>query len=259
MSPEFPRALGVTAPDDPGRLRAHRVGDETYDDLSGSRGETGMRPRIALIHALTQSVGPIEAAFDRLWPEAERFNLLDDSLPADRSRHTDITPAIIDRFLAMGRYARMAGADGILFTCSAFGPAIEAVAGDLAPLPVHKPNAAMIEAAVAKGGKIGLLASFEPTLVSMLPEFPASAQVVTAYCAGALAALSSGDAPGHDRIVAETAQTLLACDVLALAQFSMARAAPAVHAATGLPVLTTPECAVLAVKQGFGTPNDRLG
>ncbi|MDO9612151.1 MAG: arylsulfatase, partial [Serpentinimonas sp.] len=42
-----------------------------------------MAPRIALIHALALSVEPINAEFERAWPEALRMNLLDDSLSAD--------------------------------------------------------------------------------------------------------------------------------------------------------------------------------
>ena len=42
--------------------------------------------RIALIHALSHSVAPINAAFERDWPEAVRMNLLDDSLSADLAR-----------------------------------------------------------------------------------------------------------------------------------------------------------------------------
>jgi aspartate/glutamate racemase len=39
------------------------------------------------------------------------------------------------------------------------------------------------------------------------------------------------------------------CRQIALAQFSMARAAPAVRIATGLPVLTTVDSAVSALKR----------
>lgn len=128
--------------------------------------------RIALIHALRHSPPPIEAAFARLWPEATLMNLLDDSLSADLARDGRITEAMTGRFLSLAGYARATGADGILFTCSAFGPCIEAVQRALSPLPVLKPNEAMIEEAQAIGGRIGLLASFAPTLQSMPPEFP---------------------------------------------------------------------------------------
>jgi hypothetical protein len=39
------------------------------------------------------------------------------------------------------------------------------------------------------------------------------------------------------------------CAVIALAQFSLARAAAAVRAATGLPVLTTPDSAIRKLRR----------
>jgi hypothetical protein len=41
-------------------------------------------------------------------------------------------------------------------------------------MPVLKPNEAMIEQAAARGRRIGLLSTFEPTLASMAQEFPRS-------------------------------------------------------------------------------------
>ncbi|MBN9467660.1 MAG: arylsulfatase [Bosea sp.] len=208
--------------------------------------------RIALIHALRHSPPPIEAAFARLWPEARLMNLLDDSLSADLARDGGISEAMTGRFLSLARYAKATGADGILFTCSAFGPCIEAVQRELAPMPVLKPNEAMIEEAEALGGRIGLLASFAPTLQSMPPEFPASLTVMPKLAEGALAALDRGDGPEHDRLAAQAAGELADCDVIALAQFSLARAAPAVATATGKPVLTTPESAVRKLRRLLG-------
>src|SRR3954465_7774974 len=135
-------------------------------------------PRIALIHALKHSIAPVEASFAKAWPEAGLMNLLDDSLSADGAREGRLTEAMTGRFLALGRYAVGSGADAILFTCSAFGPCIEAVAREHAPLPVLKPNEAMIEQAAAQGRRIGLLATFAPTLVSMPTEFPPSLEIV---------------------------------------------------------------------------------
>ncbi|MCV9939699.1 arylsulfatase [Boseaceae bacterium BT-24-1] len=205
--------------------------------------------RIALIHALRHSPPPIEAAFARLWPEATLMNLLDDSLSADLSRDGRITETMTRRFLSLASYARATGADGILFTCSAFGSCIEAVQRALSPLPVLKPNEAMIEEAEAVGGRIGLLASFGPTLQSMPPEFPGSLTVVPKLTEGALAALDRGDGAEHDRLAALAAADLADCDAIALAQFSLARAASAVAAATGKPVLTTPDSAVRKLKR----------
>src|SRR3954451_12992860 len=131
-------------------------------------------PRIALIHALKHSIAPIEAAFAKAWPEARLMNLLDDSLSSDLARDGKLNDAMTERFLSLGRYAAGTGADAILFTCSAFGPCIEAVARAQAPMPVLKPNEAMVEQAAARARRIGLLATFAPTLASMPPEFPPS-------------------------------------------------------------------------------------
>src|SRR3954469_18742443 len=141
-------------------------------------------PRIALIHALKHSVVPIEAAFAKAWPEARLMNLMDDSLSADLARDGALTDAMTERFLNLGRYAAGTGSEAILFTCSAFGPCIEAVARAHAPMPVLKPNEAMIEEAVTRGRRIGLLSSFPPTLASMPPEFPSSIEIVPKLAEG---------------------------------------------------------------------------
>jgi len=204
--------------------------------------------RIALIHALKHSVAPIEEAFARLWPEASTFNLLDDSLSGDLAAQGQITEEMTQRFLTLAHYAAGTGANGILFTCSAFGPCIEACAEELYPIPVLKPNEAMIREAELMGPRIGLLASFAPTLDSMPTEFPSHLIVVPRFAEGALVALDQGNFEVHDALAATAAQALQDCDVIALAQFSLARAQHAVAAKTGKPVLTTPDCAVRALR-----------
>lgn len=209
--------------------------------------------RIALIHALSHSVAPINDALARDWPQAQRMNLLDDSLSADLARGGQgLDAAMHGRFQQLAQYAVDTGAQAILFTCSAFGPCIEAVAARHAPLPVLKPNEAMIDEAVAGlQGPLGLISSFAPTLQSMPPEFPAHVQLVPALAAGAMEALNRGDGTLHDRLVVEQALALAArgCTRIALAQFSMARARAACAEATGLPVLTTVDSAVQALRR----------
>ena len=239
-------------------------------------------PRIALIHALTHSVAPINDALAREWPDAQRMNLIDDSLSADLARAGALDDAMTARFIALGDYAAATGADAILFTCSAFGPCIDAVKRKLAPLPVLKPNEAMVDEAAAltrgwgaprpaavppKGerapserpsgahsGRVGLLATFAPTLASMPSEFPADVPLSTALAAGALDALNRGDTTAHDQAALRAAQQLAAggCTVIALAQFSLARARALIADATGLPVLTTPDSAVRALRRRLG-------
>lgn len=208
--------------------------------------------RIALIHALAHSVAPINHAFAQDWPEAIRMNLLDDSLSADLARGgRGLDEAMQARFEALAAYAVGTGAHGILFTCSAFGPCIERVAALHPQIPVLKPNEAMVAAAVATGRRIGLIASFAPTLQSMPPEFPAGTPLQWALTEDAMVALNAGDGALHDSLVVAQAQRLQreGCEAIALAQFSMARARALCEAATGLPVLTTVDSAVAAMKQ----------
>jgi len=217
-------------------------------------------PRIALIHATPAAVDPIRTAFAEAWPEPDLVNLLDDSLSRDRALTPELTKSIYGRFDALGAYSMAIGADGILFTCSAFGPAIERVASAV-PVPVLKPNEAMFAEAIAMGGqgggRIGMLATFEPSIASMEAEFKADAAKVgvsvtleSIYVPEAMSALVGGNRERHDTLVAEAAPALAHCKAIMLAQFSMAPAAAKLRQRLpDVPVLTSPGSAVTAMKK----------
>jgi aspartate/glutamate racemase len=217
--------------------------------------------RVALIHALAHSVAPINDALASAWPGCVRMNLLDDSLSEDLAASPHgLDERMTARFLALADYVVGTGAQGILFTCSAFGPCIDAVKRRHAAIPVLKPNEAMIDDAAASGRAVGLVASFAPTLASMPAEFPPAVALSTMLAEGALAALNQGDTAQHDALVADAAKRLVdqGCGVVALAQFSLARAAPLVAQRCGVPVLTTVDSAVRALKARLGPPPMRL-
>ena len=208
--------------------------------------------RIALIHAVTVAMAPVHEAFRQLWPAAECVDILDTSLSRDRERDGELTPAMVDRFLLLAKYAEDNGAAGILFTCSAFGEAIEAVA-DKAKVPVLKPNEAMFEAALAAGDRIGMLATFAPSVAGMEMEFREIAgdkAALSSFCVpGAMKALQAGDAAEHDQLLAIAAPRFADYDAVLLAHFSTSRAAAAVKAAVRCPVLTAPGAAVTKLKK----------
>jgi Asp/Glu/hydantoin racemase len=215
-------------------------------------------PRIALIHAVTVAMAPVHDAFRRMWPEVECVDILDTSLSRDRERDGRLTETMVGRFLLLAKYAEDNGADGILFTCSAFGEAIEQ-AGAEARIPVLKPNEAMFEAALGSGNRLGMLATFEPSVAGMEAEFrdiagaAGSSAALDSYCvAGAMAALQSGDGATHDRLLAEAAPRFADRDAVLLAHFSTSRAAEAVQKALKCPVLTAPGAAVAALKGMIG-------
>jgi Asp/Glu/hydantoin racemase len=210
--------------------------------------------RIALIHAVVAAMQPVEDSFRTHWSEVRRTNLLDDALAADREQAGRLTPALSERILALARYAVGCGADGVLFTCSAFGDAIERAAAVLSA-PVLKPNEAMFDAALTIGGRIGMLATFAPAVASMEDEFresangrKTSATLETALVRGAREALMAGESDKHDRLIAEAATELKSCNAVMLAHFSMANAAPLARAKIGRPVLTAPDAAVLKLR-----------
>jgi hypothetical protein len=217
-------------------------------------------PRIALIHATALAVDPINDAFRRLWPEPQRMNLLDDSLSVDRARDGHLTDAMVERFLALARYAQSTGCDGILFTCSAFGPAIEA-AGRATGLPTLKPNEAMFEQALATTAKtgvlrLGLVATFAASLPSMSQELQQLAAgrgvaitLHTVFVPEAMDDLAAGRTQDHHRKIADACAALADCDAVMLAQFSMAAAAPMAQAQLPCPVLSSPDCAVRALQE----------
>jgi len=211
--------------------------------------------RIVLLHATPVAMDPVKAAFAVDWPEAEIVNLLDDSLSPDRAREGPLSDAMIERFNALGRYGHTTGADGILITCSAFGPAIDKMQREL-PIPVLKPNEAMFRAALEQGRNIALLATFPPSVATMTEEFDefmaetgAEARLTTILVADAMTALRAGDAETHNRLIAERAEELSVFDTVMLAHFSTSRAEPSLSARVDIPVLTAPGAAVRRMRE----------
>jgi len=213
-----------------------------------------MNPRIVLLHATPVAMQPIQTAFSELWPEAETVNLLDDGLSIDRAREDELSEALIDRFVDFGQYGQRMGAAGILITCSAFGPAIDKLARSV-PVPVLKPNEAMFQAAIAQGSRIGMLATFAPSVSTMTEEFDEylaragkKATLTTILVDDAIRLLKGGDVESHNRLVAARAPEFAGYDAVMLAHFSTSRAAAAVRAVLDVPVLTAPGTAVVRMR-----------
>ena len=216
------------------------------------------QPRITLIHATPIAMEPIRLAFADAWPDADVVNLLEDSLSPDRAKSADITEALAARIAALAHYGKQIGSDAVLFTCSAFGRAIEAAAATL-DIPVLKPNEAMFEAAIRKGGRTAMLYTFPPAREGMEAEFREEAAridpaaiIESVLVEGAIDAVRAGDAETHNRLVAEAAARLEGFDSIALAHFSTARAVPAVRAVTDIPVLSSPGAAIDKLRRLLG-------
>ena len=210
-------------------------------------------PRIGLVHAVAAAIAPIHAAFAAMWPQARLTNLFDDALPGDLERDGAITPAIERRILSLAQLAAER-ADGVLFTCSAFAPAIEAAAVRV-PVPVLKPDEAMFDAALAAGARIGMLATFAPAVASTEAAFlrraaqlGKKADIETVLVEHAWQAARAGDIARHDALVADAVERLQHCDAIMLAHFSTSTALERARSRSRVAVLSAPHAAVEALR-----------
>ena len=212
-------------------------------------------PRITLVHATRVAIEPIEVAAREHWPEVETISILEESLSVDRAKSEDLSPELFRRIVDLTRYAEAAYSDGVLFTCSAFGAAIER-ANYEAFIPVMKPNEAMFDEAFTYGDRVVMLYTFPPAAAGMENEFreaaterESTATIKSVFVDGALDAKRAGDNELHDDLLAEAANKVSDADVIMLGQFSMASAAPKIRGQTTIPVLTSPEAAILEIRR----------
>lgn len=212
-------------------------------------------PRIFLVHAVDVSMAPASTSFKKQWPEASIINLLDESLAVDMLVDGKMTPRMIERFAQLGQYCVNAGADGILFTCSAFGEAINHLKTRQS-IPILTSNQAMFEELLERGDTAAMLTTFGPSMQTLRDEFfqmakerGQEAQVDSYMVEGALDALLAKDQAQHDRLIAEQVNRLAQYSTIVLGQFSMAAAASHPAIRTQAQILTTPDSAVRKLKQ----------
>ena len=217
-----------------------------------------MNPRIAIINASVLSIEPVMAAFMVAWPEARLFNLVDDALSSDLTAAGESTAQLTARIGSLADHAVLADARAILYTCSAFGPAIDLVKRRIG-IPVLAANEAMIDEALGAGSRLAVLATTAAALPTICAEIEAAARarrlapsVFPVHVPGALDSLASGRIDLHDAAIVEAASGLGDCDVILLGQFTMARAAAAVASRTGRKVLTSPTAAVTRLRSRCG-------
>jgi Asp/Glu/hydantoin racemase len=173
--------------------------------------------------------------------------------------------ANIDAFVRYSEdLVRLYGVDAILITCSTMNRAAGAVREAMARhgVPVVQIDEAMMEAAVARGGRILVVATHGPTVKStqdLLRETATRRQATVAFAGAtveeAFHRLGEGDIEGHNRVVAAAIREACAREeigVVVLAQLSMSvfkLSHPDCEAELGVPVLTSGETGFERVKQ----------
>lgn len=212
-----------------------------------------MKPvTLGLIHTSATLVPIFQQLCSEYLPGVNVFNIVDDSLIKDVIAKGKLAPATARRVVDYVASAEAAGADRILVTCSSIGRAVEAAAS-LSSVPVLRVDQPMADLAVAKGTRIGVVATLPTTLEPTADLVKRRAQVAgkdiqltSRLCEGAFDALMGGNPGLHDQMVAQALRELSAqVDVILLAQASMARVVDTLSAEEKtVPIIASPPEAV---------------
>lgn len=215
-----------------------------------------MTRRLALIHTVPSLVPVFGALTRELAPDVSTSDLVDAALLEEAVAAGEVPPATAQRLEGHVRRALDEGADTVLVTCSSMGGVVD----DLRTRhgwPLLRIDEAMVDAALAAGSRIGVLATLASTLrptaelvrrrARELGRDVASFEVVTRVVDGAFASLKAGDLDAHDDAVRAALRELIPqVDVIILAQASMARVAGTLDPdeAAGTPILSSPRLGV---------------
>jgi Asp/Glu/hydantoin racemase len=232
-------------------LEPHRSIRPVTDSGQTSRGSKGMKhtPVVAMLHTVPGLVAGMETLAVGAVPGLRVLHFVDESLLQDTIAQGTTPGHVRRRLVNYARYAEESGAQALLVSCSSIGEAATAAA-DFVSIPVLRIDTPMADLAAVSGDRIGVLATLSATLgpTTRLVQDSAKRQnktpIVTARIVdGAFDALRAGDRAMHDRLVLASFSELAAeCDVVVLAQASMARVIEHLQDQPGGPtVLTSPD------------------
>ena len=215
--------------------------------------DTKLMPRLAVLHTVASLVEMFKPLLARAYPALDSFHVLDESLLQDLIRHGP-SEAIERRVAMHAILARDAGASLMLFTCSSTSPAID-VARRLVDIPILKIDDPMAERAIELGTRIGIVCTTTSTkgpsealIRNHASAKGKSVEVTSVLRSDAYEARLAGRQATHDEIVTKVALDLSAhCEVIVLAQASLAHLASTLERQVQVPVLTSPALCVEAL------------
>ncbi len=189
-----------------------------------------MPKKVAFLHTVTGVVDGFKKLCQEWIPHAAVCHIADEGLIQAALAAGGLTPAIYRRVCDHVVAAEQTGADVIQFTCSSISPCAD-VAARLVAVPVLKVDEPMIEQAVLRHERIGLLATACSTLTPSAElvrdkarQHGRSVSVLPVLCEGAFDAFLAGDLTRHDAIVrADLLGLMNKVEVVLLAQASIGR------------------------------------
>jgi Asp/Glu/hydantoin racemase len=217
-----------------------------------------MTKRICLVHPTLLAMPPVDAAFKTLWPAATILNVLDESLYNDIPADGKLAPEIYTRLANLFRHCELSRADGIVFSGSTFGPAVEEARKQVR-IPVLRIEEAMMDDAAARGGRILIVCTQKRAQPVVRGTLEAAAKrngkpvtISELWVSGARDALNKGDNEKHDRLIAEQTAAAGDFDQIVFGMMSMAPAKAKMPPVLAAKVLTAGEAAVARMRQLTG-------
>jgi len=208
--------------------------------------------RLVLVHTVSPLLDVFNKLGAELLPGVQLMHVLDEPLLERVRQRGQLAPEDSARLHTHVAVAEGTGADAVLVTCSTVSPCVDDVR-PAANIPVIKIDEAMVAEAVARGAKIGVVATnvttLEPTRLLLEAQANAAAKVIEVKLVlveNALPALLNGDGATHDNLVSEAVLEMAdQTDVVVLAQASMARVLNVIpEAERPAPILSSPHLAL---------------
>ena len=179
----------------------------------------------------------------------------DFQLSIDRANGLDES-RIRSRIIDLGQLAVNDHVDAILYTCSAFGDAIDAAKIKF-NLPILRPNESAFRMAINAESDTNILVTFEPSLELLVNEFQAMSEGLDINIKGhlienALELLKEDQVQAHNQKIIDAVMMIPSDETVILGQFSMARAVEQINKdISDHLVLNTPDAAVTELKELF--------
>jgi Asp/Glu/hydantoin racemase len=213
--------------------------------------------KLVFLHTLLPLIQVFSKLAVDLLPEVTVVHILDEPLLERVVKRGSLADTDAERIQQHRLMAADVKADAMLVTCSTTSPCVDQVRA-WPGIPILKIDEAMIAEAVRLGQRIGVIATItstlEPTRQMLLAQSQATGRTITVemrLVEGALSALLSGDGDTHDHLVhAAIVELSKYCDVVVLAQASMARVLTAISIEEQhIPLLSSPHLALAQVRR----------
>ncbi len=211
--------------------------------------------QIGLLHTVGFLADMFRKLFDETIPDVKSFHIVDEGILKQLMENDGLTPAIVRRVAIQASLMMEIGVDLILFTCSSTSPAVDTVR-KLIDIPIMKIDDPLADKAIDFGEKIGVITTAKTTLkpsvdliYSRAAEKGKKVEIFSSLETEAFRARLNGNVSEHDRIVKEAIEKLSGqCDVIILAQASMAHIVDQSQGTYDIPILASPKLCMSALK-----------